>query len=427
MSIDVRGGGLVSVDTGSLRDAAHRYAVEHRELDEVCGMLRHEASRLAALVDPVGDGAPGRVELIAGHVDAVAAGAASLQRRLVELAEVYEVVELRAARLIADAAGDETAAARLRARLRALELAAPFAALSAAFAEQTRRATVVQTLAAPLTAAMPSDERLAFTGLITAVTPFTGVGRPSSWTPLRGAATPVAVRPVATRHAGSAPESLAAAVGRIPHGDGDARVRVERYAMPDGSRRFAVYVAGTRSMATAGGSDPWDMESNLQLYTGRRSASYDATRAALAAAGARPGDTAYVFGHSQGGMLAGRLATEGGYDTRLLVTVGSPTEAPVGDATLSVQLRHTDDPVAALALGGSEATVGAPGSLVVEGDSGPHPPGLDAHRIDGYVDTAAQLDASTDPRVAGVREALAELRSASAVEVTEFGAERTGR
>ena len=102
--------------------------------------------------------------------------------------------------------------------------------------------------------------------------------------------------------------------------------------------------------------------------------------------------------------------------------------ADVGSDTLSVTLRHTDDPVAGLAGGGHAAAVGAPGSFVAERvfdpDVGTAEPRLPAHRLNAYAETAALVDASTDPRVDALRDVFAELARAESVEVTEYAATR---
>ncbi len=128
--------------------------------------------------------------------------------------------------------------------------------------------------------------------------------------------------------------------------------------MPDGSRQFALYVAGTQAPAGFGGDDPFDELSNVQLYAGVSSASYQATLEALRQAGAQPGDVLHDFGHSQGAMITAHVALEAGYDARTHVTFGSPVEADVGGGTLSVAVAHTDDPVAALQGGGHREAVG---------------------------------------------------------------------
>ncbi|WP_194410009.1 hypothetical protein [Microbacterium cremeum] len=238
-----------------------------------------------------------------------------------------------------------------------------------------------------------------------------------------GAVTLTTVRPAA---ASGAPQSLTAVTQRMP-GAGDSRVRVEKYTMPDGSKQFAVYIAGMQSFAY-GGDDPWDNQANHELYTGRESESFAATKQALVAAGAEPGDVVHAFGHSQGAMIGSHLALDGEYDTRTLVTFGSPVAADVGTGTLSVTVRHTDDPVAALAGGGHNAAVGAPGSFVVERvadtEVGLADAAVPGHRMTAYAETAALVDASTDPRVGNLRDVFDDLGAAESVEVTEYAATR---
>jgi len=205
---------------------------------------------------------------------------------------------------------------------------------------------------------------------------------------------------------------------------------VEKYTMPDGTRQFAVYIAGTQT-PTSGGADPFDMQSNLELYGGQTAASYAVVVEALRAAGAGEGDAVHAFGHSQGAMVASRLATEGGFDTRTVVTFGSPVAADVGAGTLSVSVRHADDPVAALADGGMPAVVGAPGSFVAERVA--HPRAhlgdltLPSHHMTAYAETSAMLDASADPRVQPLRDVLGELGAAASVETTVWSARRDER
>ena len=68
--------------------AADDYARERSELDEMCRLLRVQAARLGELVDPTGDGARGRVELIARTARTLPRrGAGDLEHRLRALAE----------------------------------------------------------------------------------------------------------------------------------------------------------------------------------------------------------------------------------------------------------------------------------------------------------------------------------------------------
>ncbi|QIG39020.1 hypothetical protein G5T42_05540 [Microbacterium sp. 4R-513] len=197
--------------------------------------------------------------------------------------------------------------------------------------------------------------------------------------------------------------------------------------MPDGTRQYAVYIRGTTGDGDEG--EAFDMTSNLQLYAGEQAASYQAAVAALREAGAQPGDVVHAFGHSQGAMVAAHLALEGGFDTQTLVTFGSPVDAQVGEGTLSVALRHRDDPIVALAGGGFDAGVGAAGSFVAERTVDPAVSPNDAdpirpHGMTAYEETAAMLDSSTDPRMGAVRDRLAELADATSVSVSEYAVER---
>jgi hypothetical protein len=93
-----------------------------------------------------------------------------------------------------------------------------------------------------------------------------------------------------------------------------------------------------------------------------------------------------------------------------------------------VTLRHTDDPVPALAGGGHGIPVGAPGSFVAERTADPvagmHDLDFPAHGIAGYTQTAQLLEASGDPRMGAVRQLFDELGGAASVEVTEYSAQR---
>ncbi|HKT55515.1 MAG TPA: hypothetical protein VJR25_01965, partial [Microbacterium sp.] len=206
----------------------------------------------------------------------------------------------------------------------------------------------------------------------------------------------------------------------IPDGE-RVLVRVERYTMPDGTRRYAAYIRGTRD-GGFGGTDPSNMTSNLKLYQHETSTSYQATARALAMAGAGPGDTVDLVGHSQGGMIAGRIALDGGFRTELLVTAGSPTEAQVSDDVLSVQLRHDHDIVANLTAGGSAAPVGSDGSVVIRRDVPLDDGPLSAHGLGTYDQTARLAEASGDPQLRPVHDRIAELGAAVSVEVLEYDA-----
>ena len=429
--IDIHGGGAVAVDTATLRHAADGFASLAGELTEIADVVRAAGSDLSTTSPAVAE-LSYAVETARFAFEAAIDKANALTGALRAAAAVYDVVEARAERAAAEAAGDFERVELIDARLAALRLANPDAEGQATLGEFGHWLTWPGSLATQAPGAlwwlMPGFHSLAFPiawGL-QRVVGSVGAGTVPASSRLAGRASGVVVAPIAARQPATAPTSLASIAGRIP-GGGEARIRVERYTMGDGSRQFAVYIAGMQTMAPQT-REPFDMASNVELYTGERSASYDATLAALGQAGAEPGDVVHAIGHSQGAMIAAHVALEGGFDTRTLVSFGSPVEADVGSGTLSVNIGHTDDPVTALAGGGHAQAVGAAGSFVAERASDPLPGPQDLrmpiHGIDAYTETARLVDASGDARVGAMRQLFDELGAAASVGVTEYSATR---
>lgn len=420
--IEIRGAGLIAVDTSALDAAAvqldavaQRFTRTQDALTRAGELYAYAAHESGAAVAATG------AACAADEGERARDIAASLR----EAADLYRYAELAALRETATG----TEAARIDAHLGALEERYPILDVTLDSLRRQRgnertAALVTRTWAATLPAGPWGASGWALAPTFVGAVDTAGRGRVGRDDRLTGPAPPVAVRAI-ERGPTTAPSSLAGAMSRIP--GGQAPVRVEKYTMPDGSRQWAVYVAGTRTFR-AGGTEPFDGESNLQLYEGRRSASYQGVADALAAAGVREGEPVHAVGHSQGAMIVSRLAVEGDVDVATLITAGSPVAAEVGDDTTSVALRHLDDPVPALAGPGHDLPVGAPGGFSVERDT--HSTlGVDEfftpHHLAEYVETARQVDASTDPRVDVVRDVWAELGTATSVEATEYAVERT--
>lgn len=438
--IEIIGGGAVAVDTITLRHTASRFLAASDELQALGARLGALQNMLLSERAHAWEAASA-ASALGTRLNQTFHGAQRIAGALREAAAIYELVELNAEHRAAVLAGDAVAASRLDAAREALMTRHPGAIEAAVGAEFERSVMwpsdlVRQSTETGVALGSELDERWAVylgaaAGLgaigLGATAGVGGFGRIGAGERLISRGDAVTIAPVPSAAVGGgAPAGLAAVAQRMP-GPGGAQVRVEAYTMPDGARQFAVYVAGTRSMG-AGGRDPWDNLSNGQLYAGRSSASYEATVAALDAAGARPGDVVHAFGHSQGAMITAHLALDGGYDVRTHVTFGSPVEADVGSGTLSVAVRHTDDPVTALAGGGHVTPVGAPGSFVAEREadpaSGVHDVRLSVHLMPAYAETAELVDRSDDPRVDALHTALAELSDAIEVEVTEYVATR---
>jgi len=439
--LEIRSGGAVAVDSDTLRHTAGRISAVKGDLEELGGRLIFVQGALAGHRGKAAEAYDAaclvftRLKEAIRHADELADG-------LEAAAAVYELVELNVRHAAALLAGDTSAAARidlLRDRLiekwpDAMEQARGIEFERAVMwpSELARQSTLFG-----FTVGEEVSERGAMIGGVVVGLPAIALAAAAGLSRAgliekgdRLVGGPVAVAISRVPHDPStkaAPASLGAAARRIPSGDGASRVRVEKYTMPDGRREFAVYVAGMQSQAF-GRYEAWDNASNTELYTGRESASYTATVEALEAAGARPGDTVHAFGFSQGAMIASHLAMEGEYDVQTLVTLGSPVEADAAPGTLSIGIRHRDDPVAALAGGGHMAAVGSSGSFVVERVYDPaveyDDALLPAHRLTAYADTADLVDASSDPRVVGVEDVFARLGEASSVEVSEYGARR---
>lgn len=255
-----------------------------------------------------------------------------------------------------------------------------------------------------------------------------GFGKVLPGEKLQGKADPVSVAPVKTSSPTGAPSGLAGALGRMPVTAG-AQIAVEKYSFADGSTKFVAYLEGTQS-AGVGGKQPWDMKSNAELYTGQRSASYQATLDALKAAGAKPGDEVDVVAHSQSAMVAAHLSMESEFDVQMQITAGSPVEPTLDDDQTIIQLRHSDDVVSGLAGGGSPEGTGSDDSITLLTEGTPLDTvgdlGLDAHHLDAYIDTAKTADDLGDPRIDEMHEFWRELDAAAVIERTEYHAERLG-
>lgn len=280
-ALDIRLGGLIAVDTESLRHAAGLLDRLAAECDDVGAILRLAdlASRRGGLWEP----------LPAGRADEARDRAIDIAFALRHRAEVYELIESHAvavSRGLELATGDvDTAVGATGEAMRMWE---------------NWRASRQQVIDAQLSGAAGPWITAAFVlGSATAAIRAVGAGTlPVDAPPLRPVTRPAVVHEV-SRTEVAPPRTLEEIAARMP-GGGESRVRVESYVTATGEREYVVYIAGTQDLG-APYAEPWDMASNLELYLGQGSSSYDATRRALAAAGAEEGDRVHIAGHSQGG------------------------------------------------------------------------------------------------------------------------------
>jgi len=453
--LEIRSGGVIAVETGSLRTAA--------------GILRSLAAHCVDVRDLVlgAAAATGRAGLFRADLDAGVDDAGDAASRMAQAlnaqADLYDDVERQIAREAAattvtagaspgvtatgatglaaatgaaagatgSAAAGTVAAARAVWQARLAQAADPETAADAARVlaawRDGRTAVIDDELRAALAPYLLATGVGALAGLDVVTGLIGAVGRGTierSEPGLIGADPPVHVREL-RRMPVTAPRGLADLARRIPDAPGE-RVRVEVYEHADRTREYAVYIPGTRDWGLSG-PEAWNLASNVELYFGERSAASAAVEQALAAAGAVRGDTVHLVGHSQGGMIATWIAREGRYDVASLVTFGSPVQAEL-DGVPVVTVRHADDPVVALADGGFPGLAGGAGSVVVERVAAPGVEwgrvDVSVHEMDAYIETATRADRSGDPRMDAGALGFAGLGTAATATAISYAAER---
>ena len=217
---------------------------------------------------------------------------------------------------------------------------------------------------------------------------------------------------------------------RIPSGEGSAQIRIEKYEAAGSAPRWVVYAGGTLDASAVPGREPWDTTSNLHGIADGDPGSVRATLQAMQEAGIQPGDPVLSVGYSQGGIVATEVVRRGGYTNAGLVTFGSPTgQLSVDAATPNVAVEISEDLVPAL---GGQPRVAAQGGLgrllvrrrIYDGMDPPLNELLPAHGIRNYRETAELMDRSSDPRLTGMREQIAEITGGNPASVSLWRAER---
>ena len=240
--------------------------------------------------------------------------------------------------------------------------------------------------------------------------------------------TPVSITRVSSEP-GSAPEGIEDLVSRIPRADPQMpQMRIERYeGTAGGHPSFIVYLGGTIDAGLLATDEPWDMTSNLTALAAMDSGSYRAALDAMRAAGIGTDDPVLVVGHSQGGILAARIAESEAFRVSDVLTVGAPIHqvAIPGDVTVTA-IEHTEDLVPT--LGGVSLGVIAGATTTVRrsalsGRSSNSDDPLPGHNLSRYVETGRVVDQSTDPRLVALRVRLS-ASTQGAAEVTYWRAER---
>ncbi|WP_157366389.1 hypothetical protein [Arthrobacter sp. Soil763] len=156
-------------------------------------------------------------------------------------------------------------------------------------------------------------------------------------------------------------------------GTPDAAVRITTVHKPGQADAYIVSIPGTTRWYPDGAANPTDLTGNLELAGGNLSTAAGAVRLAMENAGIPPGSPVMLSGHSQGGMIAAALASDGSFTDRFnvtnVVTFGSPVDsAPIPAGIDVLALQHAGDPVPRVDLG--DLTVGAGGDVTAGRDNG---------------------------------------------------------
>lgn len=212
--------------------------------------------------------------------------------------------------------------------------------------------------------------------------------------------TPVTVTPV-LEYDSAPPESTEQLISRIPRpGEGGPQIRIERYGLEHPV--YYVYLGGTMDAGLSANGEPWDMTSNVEAMAARDAGSQRAAIEAMRQAGIEAEDEVIIVGHSQGGLVAARIAESEQFRVSSLVTVGAPihkVEVPATTQVLAIEHREDVIPMlSGIAAAGTLATTLTVRRSVAGIAGAPGDP-LPAHNLSRYVETAREVDRTSDPRL----------------------------
>jgi hypothetical protein len=186
--------------------------------------------------------------------------------------------------------------------------------------------------------------------------------------------------------------------------DGTGLIEIQSWRDARGQARHVVYLPGTDDMnPLSSDSDIRDVQEDLRVASGQRSAYLEGVERAMRDAGVSADDPVLIAGHSLGGMAAAKELSEGtAFNVTNVITAGSPTAAERHFPTQShvLSLQASGDIVPQVEgrrnrLGPQQTTVTfASGEDTILGN----------HQVSTYERGAAAVDASHD---AAVRAAVA--------------------
>lgn len=164
------------------------------------------------------------------------------------------------------------------------------------------------------------------------------------------------VTPASTAKPVTPPQGVAGLAHRVMSpAAGDPQIRIERYGS-DEAPKWVAYISGTVDFTMTPGRESFDSTSNLHAAADGVAASERAVREALSAAGAAPSDELLLVGHSQGGLIAARLAESHDLNVTAFMSMGGPLGSVSTGEVPGLSIEHSDDLVPAVAGAGEEQT-----------------------------------------------------------------------
>jgi predicted alpha/beta hydrolase family esterase len=183
-------------------------------------------------------------------------------------------------------------------------------------------------------------------------------------------------------------------------------IEIQTWRDADGQTRHVVYLPGTDDLnPLSADSDIRDVEEDLRVASGQRSAYMEGVERAMTQGGVGPSDPVMLVGHSLGGMVAAKELSEGTpFNITNLVTVGAPTAVERGFPTTShvLSLESSGDVVPHVEgrpnrISAQQTTVTfASGDDTIVGN----------HEVRTYERGAAAVDASHDAAVRAAVDAI---------------------
>lgn len=392
--LSIGGGGVVDVSSMSLRDAAVKALAVEDELAQARRALAAADDSLSTMNLTIAASAD--ASALARHLEVLELMLSNFASSLNSAADFYEVVELKVRLNMAETPPSD-------ARERIAELVAGRPGLEDSADELVKSLEFARSFGS-------------IHGLMTVpiLQPVTRSG-PPVFIAERDQSTTKNVLSVVPKGAADLAKSIPT---------GPSQVQVQRYDMPDGTRRFIVSSAGTREWDVSA-TEPFDMGSNWELFNGNDGTGAEAIRVAMEDAGVKPGDWVLVNAHSQAAMAADKLAIEPQYDIDAIVKWGDPSEFPVPDDVLAVDIVNDEDLVPMLSVHDYPVPTGSDDSFTVTRDISMFPIVPLTHVMSHYIATGALVDASQDPRVNALTDPLAELVDAEQVTVTDYTLTKT--